>query len=271
MEKKKVRVLVVDDMAVSRNFIARGLTQDAGIEVVATASDPYYARDMIAQHLPDVITLDLEMPRMNGLEFLKKLMPCYPLPVVVVSSFTSEPEEMIAAIRQAGAVDYVIKPGEASPGAAGAMLMELRTKVKLASTVDVSHFKVNREPVRNGVPADHVKELIIAIGASTGGTEAIKEVVTRFPAGMPGVVMVQHMPPGFTRMFADRLNGLCRMEVREAEDGDEIVPGRILLAPGGFQLKVYRAGNSCHVRVFSGELVNGHCPSVSVMMSSVAE
>lgn len=276
MTKKVVRVLVVDDMALTRTIIARGLEMDPGIEVVAKASDPYSAREMIVQYRPDVITLDIEMPRMDGVEFLKKLMPQFPVPVVMVSSFSADKKKQIDAILKAGAVDYVVKPDANDPDGATNMIMELRTKVKLASTKDVSHWK------HSGVAAEErakkqqnfsarFNNFVIAIGASTGGTEAIKEVITRFPASMPGVVMVQHMPIGFTKMFADRLNSLCEMEVKEAEDGDQIVPGRILLAPGAKHLKVFKRGSTFHVKIFDGELVNGHKPSVEVMMQSVAE
>lgn len=273
MEKKKIRVLVVDDMAVTRNLLARGLAMDPGIEVVATASDPYVAREMIVQHRPDVITLDIEMPRMTGVEFLKKLMPQYPVPVVMVSSFSDERRKLLEEVMRHGAVDYVIKPDAGDPDGAANMIMELRTKVKLASTVDVSHWKhSDRGAAKRALAGvEKWKDFVIAIGASTGGTEAIKEVITRFPAAMPGVVMVQHMPSGFTKMFADRLNSLCEMEVKEAEDGDQIVAGRILLAPGAHQMDVYKKDGVYRVRVFEGDLVNGHCPSVEVMMMAVAK
>ena len=172
-EKKKIRVLVVDDMAVTRNIIAKGLGMDPGIEVVATASDPYSAREMIAQYRPDVITLDLEMPRMNGLEFLRKLMPQYPLPVIIVSSFSSEKEKLVDSIKKAGAVDYVMKPQAGTTDGGATMIMELRTKVKLASTVDVSHFKAVKDKEKKTEPSQRWNDFVIAIGASTGGTEAI--------------------------------------------------------------------------------------------------
>lgn len=274
MAKKVVRVLVVDDMALTRTIIAKGLDMDPGIEVVAKASDPYSAREMIVKYKPDVVTLDIEMPRMNGVDFLKKLMPQYPLPVVMVSSFNAKKNLQIDEVLKAGAVDYVMKPDANDPDGAANMIMELRTKVKLASTKDVSHWKHSTQAAEERskkLPASHWNEYMIAIGASTGGTEAIKEVITRFPANMPGVVMVQHMPVGFTKMFADRLNNICEMEVKEAEDGDQIIPGRILLAPGAKHMKVFKRGNTYHVKVFDGDLVNGHKPSVEVMMQSVAE
>ncbi len=274
MAKKVVRVLVVDDMALTRTIIAKGLDMDPGIEVVAKASDPYSAREMIVKHKPDVITLDLEMPRMSGAEFLKKLMPQYPLPVVIVSSFNASKQRQIEEVMKAGAVDYVAKPDANDPDGAANMIMELRTKVKLASTKDVSHWKHSSkaaEERNRKISSAQWNEYVVAIGASTGGTEAIKDVITKFPANMPGVVMVQHMPVGFTKMFADRLNNICEMEVKEAEDGDQIIPGRILLAPGARHMKVFKRGNTYHVKIFDDELVNGHRPSVEVMMQSVAE
>jgi len=273
MLKKVVKVLVVDDMATMRNILVKGLSMDPGIEVVATATDPYSAREMIVKHNPDVVTLDIEMPRMNGVDFLKKLMPQYPVPVVMVSSATEERRKMLDEALRCGAVDYVLKPSVGDPDGGANMLMELRTKVKLASAKDVSHWKHTEKATtkRAQSAGGEWTNFVIAIGASTGGTEAIKDVITKFPGRMPPVVMVQHMPPGFTKMFSDRMNSLCEMEVKEAESGDQILPGRILLAPGGFQMEVWKKDGKYFVRVFEGPLVNGHCPSVEVMMRSVAK
>jgi len=274
MLKKIVKVLVVDDMATMRNILVKGLSMDPGIEVVATATDPYSAREMIVKHDPDVVTLDIEMPRMNGVDFLRKLMPQYPVPVIMVSSFSEERKKLIDEAMKFGAVDYVIKPEAGDPDGGSNMIMELRTKIKLASSKDVSHWKHTDKGTAQRARPSGGKDwnnFVIAIGASTGGTEAIREVITRFPAQMPPVVMVQHMPPGFTKMFSDRMNSLCEMEVKEAATGDQIIPGRILLAPGGFQMEIFRKDGKYFVRVFEGPLVNGHCPSVEVMMRSVAK
>ena len=272
-----VRVLVVDDSALVRGILAQGLARDPGIEVVGTATDPYNARDKIVELRPDVLTLDVEMPRMDGVEFLRKLMPQYPLPVVMVSALTEKGKQITLDALDAGAVDFVTKPrADIARGLQG-MLMELRTKVKLASTANVSHWKRKRSAPRDTPVKVTSKALaestdkVIAIGASTGGTEAIREVVTRFPATTPGVVVVQHMPAGFTRMFAERLNNLCPMEVKEARDGDRVMAGRVLLAPGGHHMRVARHGGQYQVEVAAGAPVMGHCPSVEVLMKSVAE
>ena len=274
--KKRIRVLIVDDSALVRNILKQGLSMDPGIEVVGAAVDPYVARDMIIKHRPDVLTLDVEMPRMDGVEFLRKFMPQYPLPVVMVSALTQRGKQITLDALEAGAVDFVTKPGTDVARGLSAMMMELRTKVKIASTANVSHWKHTDQTPKAGVlhatkALAESTDKVIAIGASTGGTEAIKNVITRFPATMPGVVIVQHMPAGFTKMFAERMNSLCAMEAKEAENGDRVMPGRILLAPGDFQMTVRRSGGIYQVDCKPGEKVCGHCPSVEVLMQSVSE
>lgn len=279
MLKKKIRVLVVDDSALVRSILSQGLAQDPGIEIVGTAADPFVARDMIIKSRPDVLTLDVEMPRMDGVEFLRRLMPQYPLPVVMVSALTQRGKKITIEALEAGAVDVVPKPSSNVADGLNAMMMELRTKIKIASTANVSHWKSKRN-AEEAAPAGVVTtskslaestDKVIAIGASTGGTEAIRTVITQFPASTPGVVIVQHMPAGFTKAFAERLNTLCLMEVKEAENGDRIMPGRILIAPGDYHMKVRRSGGFYYADCIRGEKVNGHCPSVEVMMLSVAE
>ncbi len=276
MIKRKIRVLVVDDSALVRKILSQGLAQDPGIEVVGAASDPYVARDMILKHRPDVLTLDVEMPRMDGVDFLRRFMPQYPLPVVMVSALTQKGKQITIEALEAGAVDVVPKPSTNIARGLGDMMMELRTKVKIASTANVSHWKTRRfdeKPQIIGMRKSLAEstDKVIALGASTGGTEAIRMVIERFPAIAPGVVIVQHMPAGFTRAFAERLNTQCLMEVKEAECGDRIMPGRILIAPGDYHLKVRRTGGFYYVDCLAGEKINGHCPSVDVMMLSVAE
>ncbi|MBI9076744.1 MAG: chemotaxis response regulator protein-glutamate methylesterase [Desulfatibacillum sp.] len=273
---KPIRVLIVDDSALVREILSKGLAQDPGLNVVGTASSPYEARDKIVELRPDVLTLDVEMPRMDGVEFLRKLMPQYPIPVVMVSSLTESGKKITFEALEAGALDFVSKPRSNVAAGLSAMLMELSTKVKLASTVDVSHWKGKRLEIKSRGPIqstalEESTDKVVAIGASTGGTEAIKDVITRFPVTMPGVVVVQHMPAGFTKMFADRLNSLCTMMVKEAENGDRIMAGRVLVAPGGKQMRVVRRGGFYQVDVKPGELVMGHCPSVEVLMQSVAK
>ncbi|SHJ06902.1 two-component system, chemotaxis family, response regulator CheB [Malonomonas rubra DSM 5091] len=272
---KVIRVLVVDDSALVRNILSQGLSLDPNIEVVGTASDPYIARDKIIELNPDVLTLDVEMPRMDGVAFLRKLMPQFPIPTIMVSSLTQRGKQITIDALDAGAVDFVAKPTSNVSAGLNAMLMELRAKVKIASTANVSHWKGKRvAPKPQTVASNALAEStdkVIAIGASTGGTEAIRRVVEEFPVQTPGVVIVQHMPGGFTKMFADRLNQLCQMEVREAKDGDRVRSGLILIAPGGVQLKVIRSGGFYQVRCSGTDKVSGHCPSVDVMMNSVAQ
>ncbi|NCP77855.1 MAG: chemotaxis response regulator protein-glutamate methylesterase [Desulfuromonadales bacterium] len=276
MMSRPIRVLVVDDSALVRNILSQGLNLDPGIEVVGTASDPYQARDKIVQLRPDVLTLDVEMPRMDGVAFLRKLMPQYPLPVVMVSSLTQRGKQITIDALDAGAVDFVSKPTSNVASGLNAMIGELRVKVKIASSANVSHWKgksIEARPqtlVGSKALAESTDK-VIAIGASTGGTEAIRKVITKFPATTPGVVIVQHMPAGFTKMFSDRLNQLCAMEVKEATDGDRVRNGLILIAPGGMQMKVVRSGGFYHVKCGGTDKVSGHCPSVDVMMNSVAE
>ena len=274
MAGKIIRVLVVDDSALVRDILAQGLSQDPFIEVVATASDPYMARDLIVKHRPDVMTLDVEMPRMDGVEFLRRLMPQYPIPVVMVSALTEKGKKITFQALEAGAVDFVTKPSSDVARGLGAMLMELRTKVKIASSANVSHWKHKRAqtppPAVLSAALAESTDKVVAIGASTGGTEAIKEVITRFPATTPGVVIVQHMPPGYTRMFAERMNSLCAMEVKEAEHGDRVMPGRVLIAPGAKHMSLIRSGGVYQVECREGEKVCGHCPSVEVLMQSVS-
>lgn len=273
--KKIIKVLVVDDMAMVREILKKGLSMDPNIEVVGTASDPYIARDMIIELNPDVMTLDVEMPRMDGVEFLKKLMPQRPIATVMVSSLTERGKKITIDALQAGAVDFVAKPSSDVSRGLNAMIHELRNKVKVAASSNVSHWK-GKKPKPSPAPTISPKALaestdkVIAIGASTGGTEAIKDVITRLPAASPGVVIVQHMPAGFTKMFAERLNTLSQMVVKEAEDGDRVMCGRVLIAPGGFHMRVVRSGGVYKVKIEKGELCCGHCPSVEIMMQSVA-
>lgn len=274
---RAVRVLIVDDSALVRNILSQGLSLDPGIEVVGTAVDPYIARDKIVQLQPDVLTLDVEMPRMDGVAFLRKLMPQYPIPIVMVSSLTQRGKQITMEALEAGAVDFVAKPTSNVAAGLNAMLMELRTKVKTAASANVSHWKGRKvaSPTQKTTAASSAlaesTDKIIAIGASTGGTEAIRRVIEKFPATTAGTVIVQHMPSGFTKMFSERLNQLCLMQVKEAEHGDRVRSGLILIAPGGKQLEVVRTGGFYEVRLGGEEKVSGHCPSVDVMMHSVAK
>ena len=224
---RPIRVLVCDDSLMFRNMLVKGLNTDPNIEVVAQAADAYEARDAIIKYKPDVMTLDVEMPKMSGIEFVKKLMPQYPLPVVAM-------------------------------------------KVKIASTAKVAKYKFAGTETVSGHVSMANKNRIVAIGASTGGTEAIFEVVKRFKRDIPGVVIVQHMPPGFTKMYAERLNNQCEVAVKEAETGDVVRQGHVLLAPGSMQMKLVKVNGVYQVECKGTERVNGHCPSVDVLFNSVA-
>lgn len=266
----KIRVLVVDDSYVIRNILEQSLNADPEIEVVATACDAFEARDLIIKLRPDVMTLDIEMPRMNGLDFLRKLMPQYPMPVVVVSSL----DDRVFDALEAGAVDFVHKPaGLTRSQLTEFMKEELNEKVKVAFSVKVSGRK--RKEVASQSAADKLvgsgDKQIIAIGASTGGTEAIYDVIKQFGTDIPGVVIVQHMPPGFTGMYAERMNNQCRVAVKEAQSGDRVKQGQVLLAPGDKQMRVVKSRDGYHVECKFGEKVSGHCPSVNVLFNSVAE
>lgn len=267
---------MVDDSALVREILAQGLGMDPEIEVVGTASNPYIARDKIVQLEPDVLTLDVEMPRMDGVEFLRRLMPQYPLPVVMVSALTREGAKTTLEALEAGAVDYVTKPSSDIARGLTSMMNKLRQKVKMAAIANLQEWKEKKpaavarlKPVSGAALAESTDK-VIAIGASTGGTRAIRQIVQSFPASMPGVVIVQHMPAGFTRHFAENLNDICEMEVLEAKTHDRVMPGRILIAPGGKHMTVRRSGGVYLVECKEGEKVNGHCPSVDVLFHSVA-
>jgi len=265
---RKIRVLIVDDSLLFRETLAREIARDSGIDVVGTASDPFAARDMILELEPDVVTLDVEMPKMDGIAFLKKLMPQYPLPVIVVSSVGGNVFDAL----NAGAVDFVTKPNFSKTGGMNSFINEIIVKIKIASTAKVASQKKEYMPVgalteRKGGGSD----VIIAIGASTGGTEAIYELIKAFPRDMPGILVVQHMPPVFTRMYAERLNNSCRLEVKEAENGDIVRPGRVLIAAGDYHMELVKDRGGYSVRCYQGEKVSGHCPSVDVLFDSVAK
>lgn len=278
MTASRSRVLIVDDSAAMRQLLAAILSSDPEIEVVGTASDPYFARDKIQNLCPDVLTLDVEMPRMDGLTFLEKLMNSRPMPVVMVSSLTQQGCDTTMRALELGAVDFFAKPTIDTLRGVSDAAEEIIAKVKCAARARIQRktTPAARPPV-SGVArlaASYVPRLthqVIAIGASTGGTEAIREVLTALPADIPGIVIVQHMPPGFTASFAQRLDKLCAINVKEAADGDRVLPGHALIAPGAFHLEMRRSGAEYYVRVFDGAPVNRHRPSVDVLFDSCAE
>jgi two-component system, chemotaxis family, protein-glutamate methylesterase/glutaminase len=270
-----IRVLIVDDSAVVRKIFSTELGRDVEIEVVGTAPDPYVARDKIIQLKPDVMTLDIEMPRMDGITFLRKLMHHYPLPVIIVSSLTPKGGDLALEAIEIGAVDVLCKPGAAYT--VDDMSVDLIDKIKGAARVKMlPRSKANGNAHPGPAPTQslaltHTTNKIVAIGASTGGTEALRRVLERFPANAPGTMVVQHMPEHFTRSFAERLNELCVVEVREATDGESVVPGVVLIAPGNYHLMLRRSGALYLAHVKRGPLVCRHRPSVEVLFNSVAQ
>lgn len=266
-----IKVLVVEDSIVFRELLVQNLSRDPAIKVVATAKDPFEARDLILAHHPDVMTLDVELPRMSGIEFLRKLIPQYPLPVVVISSLSDK----VFDAMNAGAVDFVAKPTVSSRAQLEDFIRnELLVKIKIASTAKISNIKktVLQQQEQQQHLAVQRSNLIVAIGASTGGTEAIFSVVKDYGTDIPGIVCVQHMPPKFTEMYAKRLNDQCRIQVKEAETGDRVLPGHMLIAPGGDRhMRLVKVNGAYQVEVKAGPRVNGHCPSVEVLFESVAK
>ena len=263
-----IKVLVVDDSVVFRELLVQSLSRDPSIQVVGTAKDPFEARDAILKYHPDVMTLDVELPRMSGIEFLRKLMPQYPLPVVVISALSDK----VFDAMNAGAVDFVAKPAVVNRTQLEEFIQnELLVKIKIASTAKISNIKKTVSSMESQQLTTAHKNLIVAIGASTGGTEAIFSVVKDYGIDIPGIVIVQHMPPGFTQMYAKRLDNECRVHVKEAQTGDRVMPGHVLIAPGGDKhMHLVKVGENCQVEIKPGPKVNGHCPSVDVLFESVA-
>jgi len=267
----KIRVLCVDDSALIRSIMSNIVNRQPDMEMVATAPDPLIARDLIKRYSPDVLTLDVEMPRMDGLDFLERLMRLRPMPVIMVSSLTQKGSEITLNALELGAIDFVTKP---ETGLQDGMLQYselIAEKIRIAA-------RVRNFPRQTAAPAARMpsgplvgSEKIIAIGASTGGTEALRQVLTAMPLDCPGIVITQHMPAGFTRSFAERLNKLCRINVKEAEDGDRVLPGHAYLAPGGIHLELTRSGANYHAKLQDLPPVNRHCPSVDLLFHSVAK
>jgi two-component system chemotaxis response regulator CheB len=265
-----IRVLIVDDSALVRRILSDALSRHPDIEVVGTAADPYIARERIVELRPDVVTLDIEMPRMDGLSFLAKMMQHFPLPVVIVSSLTPRDSETALRALALGAVEVIAKPG--SSMATADVAEQLVRAVRIASVARV--MKCTGHDASGGALAVHAASdaapLLVALGASTGGTAALEALLRRFPANAPGTMIVQHMPEGFTASFAKRLDSLCAMCVKEAEGGEEIVPGLALIAPGGRHLVVQRVGSALVASVRDGPKVHHQRPAVDVLFQSAA-
>ncbi len=271
---KKIRVLNVDDSALMRQVLASLLAKDPEIEVIGSAPDPYIAREKIKALNPDVITLDVEMPRMDGITFLEKLMRGHPMPVVMVSSLTEAGCQTTLRALELGAVDFITKPKIDLREGMEDVAQDLISKVKAAACANVKReaLAVRREPtpLPSGSAMIKTTDTIIAIGSSTGGTEAVKDVLEVLPPNTPPILITQHMPERFTKTWADRMNELCRISVREAEDGDSVLPGHALVAPGGYHMALERSGARYTVRINQDPPVNRHRPSVDVLFASVA-
>ncbi len=262
----KIKVLIVDDSLVFREVLSRGIATDSSIEIVATAEDPFDARDKILKYKPDVMVCDVEMPKMNGIEFIKRLLPQYPLPVIVVSAIN---DAIFEALRH-GAVDFVTKPDFKSVEGIEGFIHRLINKIKAVNSANTSKKNVTASNLQHRTAVEE-GSTIIAIGASTGGTEALASILKKLPPDVPGIVITQHIPPVFSRMFAERLDTTTLLSVKEAETGDFIESGKVLIAPGDQHMKVNKVGNRYKVECFKGEKINGHCPSVDVLFESVAK
>ena len=279
---KKIRVLIIDDSAVVRQTLAEILQSDPQIEVMGTAADPYIASDRIKEEVPDVITLDVEMPRMDGLNFLKIIMSQRPVPVVMCSSLTERGSETALKAIEYGAVEIILKPRLGTKSFLEESRIRICDAVKAAAQARVRPIQERARTPQPKLSADAIlakpsshamlrtTEKVVAVGASTGGTEALRVFLEAMPADAPGIVIVQHMPEGFTRSFAKRLDSLCRINVKEAEDNDTVIRGRALIAPGNRHLLLKRSGARYYVELKDGPLVSRHRPSVDVLFRSAA-
>ncbi|MCB9496084.1 MAG: chemotaxis response regulator protein-glutamate methylesterase [Fibrobacteria bacterium] len=266
----KISVLVVDDSAVVREVLSRELGRTRDIEVVATAPDPFVARDKLLRYSPDVMTLDVEMPRMDGITFLQKVMAHRPIPTIVVSSLTPHGGDMAMEALDAGAVDVLCKPGAAYT--IGDLVPILADQIRAAARVRPQAIttRASPSPPERRLALTRTTQCIVALGASTGGTQALERVLSSFPANCPGTVIAQHMPPEFTRSFAARLDRVCAMDVREAREGDAVVPGVALVAPGNYHMELRRDGARYHAILHQGERLHFQRPAVDCLFQSVA-
>jgi len=289
MAEKKIRVLIVDDSASVRQALAMVLTEEGDIEIMAAAADPFMAAKKLQEDVPDVITLDVEMPKMDGITFLRKLMSQHPIPVVMCSSLTEAGSETLMQAMEAGAVDVILKPKIAAADFLAESGAQIRQTVRAAAQARLGAMRKRSVgtgsssagpqakltadavlPPPTGRAMAKTTEMVVCVGASTGGTEALRELLVALPANTPGIVIVQHMPEKFTAAFAKRLNGLCEVEVKEAENGDPVLRGHVLIAPGDKHMLLERQGARYVVSVRDGPLVSRHRPSVDVLFRSAA-
>lgn len=266
----KIKVLCVDDSSLIRKIMTHIVNEQPDMEMVATAPDPIIARDLIKQHNPDVLTLDVEMPRMDGLDFLERLMRLRPMPVVMLSSLTSRGSDITLSALELGAVDFITKPQMGLNDDMSRYADMITDKIRMAARAQIRRRSSHIPPPSVISMPRAGSEKIIAIGSSTGGTEALRQVLEPMPATSPGIVIAQHMPPGFTRSFAARLDQHCQLSVKEGEDGDKILPGHAYIAPGGFHMEVSRNGSNYYIRIVDSAPVNRHRPSVDALFHSVA-
>jgi two-component system chemotaxis response regulator CheB len=271
----KCRVLIVDDSALMRELLTEILNSDPDIEVVGAAADPFIARDLIKAHQPNVLTLDVEMPRMDGLTFLEKLMRAYPIPVVMISSLTEKGCETTLRALSLGAIDYIPKPKLSIASGTLDLSEEIIARVKAAATARViprASLNGNNAPALSSAHLSQIKgsHKIVAVGASTGGTEALRDFLEPLPADFPAIAIVQHMPEKFTGQFAKRLDSLCKISVKEAADGDRLLVGHALIAPGNHHMELVRHGAEYSVKITQTDPVNRHRPSVDVLFNSCA-
>jgi two-component system chemotaxis response regulator CheB len=289
MAGKKIRVLIVDDSASVRQALAKVLTEEGDIEIIGAAGDPFMAAKKLQEDVPDVITLDVEMPKMDGITFLRKLMSQHPIPVVMCSSLTESGSETLMQAMEAGAVDVILKPKIAAADFLAESGARIRQTIRAAAQARLGAMRKRSVGTGSSSPGPAAKltadavlppptgramakttEMVCCIGASTGGTEALRELLEVLPANTPGIVIVQHMPEKFTAAFAKRLNGLCEVEVKEAENGDPVLRGHVLIAPGDKHMLLERQGARYVVSVRDGPLVSRHRPSVDVLFRSAA-
>ncbi len=280
--KKSIKVLVIDDSALVRQTLTDIINSDSQLEVVGAAADPYFAAQKIKSFIPDVITLDIEMPRMDGLTFLKTLMAQYPIPVVVISSLTQSGSNLALRALDLGAVEIVAKSEIRNTkehleesriritDAIKAAYMVPVKRTSLGSSKSEYTRVIKPDPSNQDAPIYKTTDKVIAIGASTGGTEALRYFLQNVPANSPGILITQHMPAGFTKSFADQLNTICEVTVKEASDGERVMRGHAYIAPGGKHMELYRSGAKYFIKIRGGELVNRHKPSVEVLFNSVA-
>ena len=279
---KKIKVLIVDDSAVVRQTLSDILSEDHEIEVIGTASDPFGAVDKIKEQVPDVITLDIEMPKMDGITFLQKIMAQHPIPVVICSSLADEGSDSAIKALESGAVDIITKPKMGTKVFFEESKIYICDVVKAAASVDIRRYIRKKIEIEPKLTADAIipkmtskamvqtTEKVVVVGASTGGTEALRVFLENLPLDTPGIAIVQHMPENFTKAFAKRLDGICRISIKEAEDGDTLLRGRALIAPGNHHMLLKRSGARYYVEIKDGPLVSRHRPSVDVLFRSAA-